>query len=115
MKKLTDFELAAVGSGIAVIADIHWLIQDYVHAGRLDHIGTSVGLTISFVYIVWSVIRHKKTGAKLVQSADDIDYRVQLSLLRNNFKRYCVLEQSIQAKSAFKERRARHLPTKRIS
>ncbi len=105
MKKLTDFELAAVGSGAAVVADLHWLAADIIHAGRYDHIITAAGLLASLGYVVWSIYRHRQTGSKPVQSVDDIDYRVKLSILKYNFKKYESKEQAIQCKTKAKARR----------
>ena len=96
MKRLTDFELAAIGSIGAVVADLHWLIQDIVHAGRFDHVITFVGLALAGAYGIWGWIRHKKTGAKPVESIDDIDYRIKLYMAKNNFHKYCAKEKALK-------------------
>lgn len=94
MKKLTDFEYAAIGSAVAVIADLNWLAWDVIHAGRWDHAFTSTGLVLSLIYTIYSIYKHRKTGSKPVQGPDDIDYRIALYMRKQKFEQYCSKERA---------------------
>lgn len=95
-RKLTDFELATIGSVGAVVADLFWLANDVIHSGRWDHLGTAIGLTASAAFCIWGWIRHRKTGNKPVQSKDDIYYAIDLYMRRDKFKKHCAKERLIR-------------------
>ena len=107
MRKLTDFELAVIGSVLAIVTDIHWVTWDIVHAARIDHFFTFTGLALGTLLTIWAWIRHRKTGSKPVQSNDDIDYRIELYLRGNSFKKLCDKEVALSYLADHKEKMSR--------
>lgn len=114
MKKLTDFQIAAlsavpgiIGGAGASAVDIWWAAQDYALTG-LDHLPTvmyGLGITliafvISTALLIWAWKRHKDTGEKPIQSKDDIDYRVALAIAKQNMKILCAKEKAIRRRRA---------------
>ena len=109
-RSLTDFELAALsaipcilGDFIASGTDIYWAFQDFFHSGlpHLMPVAASLATTlplfaVSVYILIKSVIKHRKTGSKPVQSNDDIDYRIALYLQRKGFKEHCVKAKVIE-------------------
>jgi len=113
MKKLTDFELAGLstvpgllGGLIASVTDIWWAFQDFHHTG-LDHLmpvafGLSVTIPLFLIsgIILWKAInKHRSTGKKVVQSIDDIDYRIALYIKSDKFKTHIIKEKAIHHKA----------------
>lgn len=113
MKRLTDFQIAAlsavpslIGGVGASAVDIWWAIQDQIVT---DHWylpvvikGLSITLicfVISAILLVWSLKRHKETGEKPVQSKDDIDYRIMLALRKERLARLKMCEVGLQHKT----------------
>lgn len=94
--KLTDFELAAGSSALALIGDTYWLVNDIVHAGRFDHMITGTILLIGLAVLAYSLIVHHKTGAKPVQSHDDIDYRIELYMAKKSFAAHALKEKCLK-------------------
>jgi len=101
MRKLTDFQLAAVasipsliGGFIASTVDIWWAAVEFNISG-LDHLPVViVGLVLSLVaFLVTLPIlfvalkRHKETGKKPVQGTDDIDYRIDLYMRKEAMRK----------------------------
>lgn len=82
MRNLTDFELSAMSSIGAVVADTYWLANDMVNHIRSDHWITGCVLVISAIVAVRAVIKHRKTGRKRFQTDEDIQYHVKLALLK---------------------------------
>lgn len=109
MKKLTDFQIAAMSAVPGIIGgfgasavDIWWAAKDYAVTGHayletvaFGLLSTLIFFVISAILLVWSLKRHRDTGEKPVQSADDIQYQVKLYLQKESFRRHCEKEQRL--------------------
>jgi hypothetical protein len=94
--KHTDFEIAAVSSVMAIAADVYWLVNDVIHAGRFDHYLTAIGLVSAGVIMGVAWYKHARTGKKPVQGIEDIDYRIALALAKKGFSDHVCRERAIR-------------------
>jgi hypothetical protein len=112
MRRLTDFQIAAlsavasfVGGFGASAVDIWWAFQEMaINAhSHLPIVIKGLGFTLIFfvlsaILLVWSLIRHRDTDKKPVQSKDDIDYRISLAFRKAGICKLKAKEKAVRNK-----------------